>query len=330
MYEHFRNDFQSAAFRLGLDPADLPLLLGALDQVAAGYDITRKELALVPYGDELPDMVKTYLVCKRIEGLSDHTLSAYMRTLQIFFRSVRQPPDRISPNDIRVFLYSYQQERGCSSRSLDKYRSYLSGFFSWATDEGYLTRNPTRTIAPIKYERKPRRNLYQLELEQLRSSCISLRDRAMIEFLYSTGCRVSELTAVKLADIDWTARTVRLFGKGRKHRISYLNARAEVALKAYLSSRQDDCEFLFVTMRQPFRPLTRAAVEKVVRILSTNAGSRISPHILRHTTATIALQNGMPIADISALLGHENIDTTMIYAHTSTDSVQSGHRKYVV
>ena len=191
-----------------------------------------------------------------------------------------------------------------------------------------------RTIQAIRYEKKPRQNLTQLELEYLRTGCQTSRDRAIIEFLYSTGCRVSELAGVKKSDIDWSTKTVHLFGKGKKHRSSYINAKAEVTLSSYLNSRNDDCDFLFCTERKPIRGLQREAIEKIVRNISTRSMEKtqkhVTPHILRHTTATIALQSGMPIEDISRLLGHEKIDTTLIYAHTLEESVREGHRKYIV
>jgi integrase/recombinase XerD len=161
-----------------------------------------------------------------------------------------------------------------------------------------------------------------------------LRERAIIEFLYSTGARVSELTIIKKSDINWYEKSVYLFGKGRKHRISFLNAKAEVALMKYLESRDDDCEYLFATIKKPHRNLSKDGVEKIVRNIahraSDNIGKHITPHILRHTTATTALQSGMPIADISKLLGHESIDTTMIYAKSSLEDVRSGHKKHII
>lgn len=334
MYEHFRNDFQKAAVESGVSETDISRILGILDQSAAGYEIRKKETALAVRGDELPETVKIYIVCKKIEGLSETTLDTYMRMLKLFFRDMGKSPAQITTNDIRVYLYRYQQERGCSNRSLDKYRQYLASFFGWAADEGYVQTNPMRTIPTIRYEKKPRQNLTQLELEYLRQSCQTPREKAVIEFLFSTGCRVSELSGVKKSDVDWNAGTVHLFGKGSKHRTSFLNAKAEVTLKAYLKSRNDDCEYLFVTERRPFRQMKQDALEKVVRSISDRCShemsKRVTPHVLRHTTATLALQNGMPIADISKLLGHEKIDTTMIYAHTCMDAVQAGHRKYIV
>ena len=175
----------------------------------------------------------------------------------------------------------------------------------------------------------------QLELEHLRAACITKRDRALVEFMYSTGCRVSELTNAKLSDIDWETKSVHLFGKGKKHRMSFMNARCEVTLKEYLETRTDDVAYLFVSTRKYAgkpKPLTKSAIERVVKILSNRAGmnKKVTPHVLRHTTATTAVQNGMPIEDISKLLGHASVATTMIYAKTSTDKVYSNHRRCVI
>ena len=165
-------------------------------------------------------------------------------------------------------------------------------------------------------------------------ACETIREHAIIEFLYSTGARVSELTIIKKSDINWCEKSVHLFGKGRKHRVSFLNAKAEVALKKYLESRTDDCEYLFATVKKPYRNLGKDGVERIVRNIakraSENVGKHITPHILRHTTATTALQSGMPIVDISKLLGHESIDTTMICVKTSVKDVRSGHKKHIV
>ena len=267
-------------------------------------------------------------------GLADGTLNNYSIILSVFFREIKKQPQFVTANEIRKFLYTYQEQKGVSYRTIDKYREYIARFFTWAHDEGYISSNPTRNITAIKYEEKPREALTQVELEYLRMACVTLREQAIIEFLYSTGARVSELTGVKKSDVNWYEKSVRLFGKGRKHRISFLNAKAEVALKKYLETRDDDCEYLFATVKKPYRNLSKDGVEKIVRNIanraSKNIGKHITPHILRHTTATTALQSGMPIADISKLLGHESIDTTMIYAKSSIEDVRSGHKKHII
>lgn len=330
MYEQLRNDFMCKAS--GLDSESLEKAMVVLDKVMRNYDVTKKEMALAIPGDELPEMVKTYLVCKKIEGLSENTLSNYMIILNMFFREVRKSPAQIEVNEIRLFLYSYQERTGISARSLDKYRECICRFFSWACDEGYIPSNPAKSIPPIKYERKQREHLNQVELEYVRMNCKTPRERAIIEFLYSTGCRVSELADVKKSDIDWATKSVHLFGKGKKHRFSFINAKAEVTLLEYLNSRKDDCEYLFVTERKPIRQMHKDGLEKIVRKIAsrTDVQKHITPHTFRHTTATTALQNGMPIEDISKLLGHESIDTTMIYAKSSLEGVHAGHKKYIV
>lgn len=334
MYERFRNDVLCEFHNSEIPAECLSEVLRIIDHAAARYEFREKELRLTVYNDDLPEVAKIYLVCKKIEGLSDRTLNTYMRTLKLFFREFAKPVEMITANDVRIFLFKYQQERKCSNRSLDKYRAYLASFFGWAVDEGHLPRNPMRTIPVIKYERKPRQNLTQLELEYLRAGCQTSRELAIIEFLYSTGCRVSEISGVKKSDVDWNAKSVHLFGKGKKHRTSYINAKSEVSLQTYLESREDDCEYLFVSERRPYRKLQPEAIEKIVRNISGRSSDKtnkhVTPHVLRHTTATMALQSGMPIEDISKLLGHERIDTTMIYAHTSMETVQAGHRKHVV
>ena len=333
MYEQFKNQF-ALTLSATYSTDDIEVILKKLDMVSYNYEISKKETSVAVYNSEMPEMVKTYLVCKKVEGLSDQTLYNYGNALRKFFFGLQKSPEQVNPNDIRVYLYRYQEMNGTSNRSMDKIRQMIYSFFNWACCEGYLERNPSLTIKAIKYEKKERDPLTQIELEYIRKACISSRDVAMVEFMYSTGCRVSELAAVKKSDIDWNKKTVHLFGKGKKHRTSYLNAKAEVALLEYLKSRDDESDYLFVSLRKPHGQIKRCAIEKIVRQIAERAEEQVkkpvSPHVFRHTTATTALNNGMPIEDISQLLGHENVATTMIYAKVSSENVQRGHRKYVI
>lgn len=329
MYEQLRRDFLTEASKSEiLTPLEATAVL---DQVAPQYEILEKNDMCA--NGTIPKEVTDYLACKKMEGLAHTTLNNYELILTIFFDTIHKSIQNITTNDIRTFLYNYQEERNIARSTLDKYRQYIAHFFTWLHKEGMLPLNPTTTLAPIKHEQKARQSLTQIELEYLRLACRTPRDTAILEFLYSTGARVSELTTVKKSDIDWYEKTVLLVGKGNKQRISFLNAKAEVALRRYLESREDNSEYLFVSLKKPHGQLTKCAIEKAVRTLASRTEEvhkKVTPHVFRHTTATVALQNGMPIADISKLLGHESIETTMIYAKSSLEDVRVGHRKYVV
>lgn len=330
MYNQLRNDVVTGLADLPKETLDR--VLRVLDQAAERYEINCREMALATCPEGLPEIAKIYLVCKKIARLSEETLSSYRIILEVFFRDVRKQPGEITTNDIRLWLCAYQQRQGVSDRTMDKYREYITRFFNWALDEGYISCNPAKGVESIQYETKPREALTQVELEYLRKACRTPRELAIIEVLYSTGCRVSELAGLKRSDLDWRELSVHLYGKGRKHRTSWLNAKAEVALKAYLDSRTDDCPYLIVSARKPYRGLTKDGLELIVKSIAQRSGldKHITPHILRHTTATTALQSGMPVADISKLLGHESIDTTMVYAETSVEDVRAGHKKHIV
>lgn len=333
-YEQMKNRFflELNHFLPETTSEQLQLIGKALDRAAFSYDVAVKETALVIADDPIPMLVKTYIVVKKTEGLSDATLANYYNTLKMFFLFIKKQPHEVTANDIRIFVYEYQQIKNVSDRTLDKYREYICWFFKWAHEEEYLPKDPGRAVKGIKHEIKERQALTEIELEHLRIACKTPRDKAMIEFLYSTGCRVSELTIVKKSDIDWQQGTVRLFGKGKKHRTSYINAKCEVILKEYLKTRTDTSDYLFVSARKPHAQIGKASVEKVVKMLGeqANLSRRITPHVLRHTTATRAVNRGMAIEDVSKLLGHASVATTMIYAKVAEENVHKQHRKCVI
>lgn len=307
---------------------NIDAILSAMDDVVCGYNVTARETE----GNGMT-VLQDYLSSCEYEKMSEGTINNYRLIIGRLLSELNIPVAEIRTVDLRNYLRRYQEKHGVSDVTLDKYREYLRAFFGWCCNEGYCERNPAAELRKIRYETKPREGFSQTELEYIRQACRDRRDLAIIEVLYSTGCRVSELCCLKKSDIDWGNKTVHLFGKGRKHRNSYLNAKAEVTLREYLNHRTDESEYLFVTKRGSHE-MTPAAVQKVLRDLgktiSDKVGKRISPHIFRHTTATTALRNGMPLEDIQALLGHENIETTLVYAKTSAETVQMNHRRYII
>lgn len=304
----------------------------ALDKASSQYDMSVKETSLVVQNDTTPSLVKTYLIIKKTEGLSDGTLDNYAYILKRFFVWINKHPEDVTANDIRMFIYDYKVSHDITDRTLDKYREYICWFFNWAHAEEYIQRNPAKSIKGIRHETKERQALTQIELEYLRLACKTLRDKAILEFLYSTGCRVSELITVKKSDVDWKQNSVHLFGKGRKHRTSYVNAKCEVALSEYLKSRDDDSDYLFVSERKPYKKLSKCAVELALHKMANRSSveKKITPHIIRHTTATQAVNNGMAIEEVSKLLGHANVATTMIYAQVTQNNIKTHHTKCVV
>lgn len=307
--------------------------LSILDIVAAGYEVERKEMGLSVIG-ESPEIVKIYIASKAVEHLSMGTLKLYKLRLDNFFKTVRKSFTDITTNDIRVYLYGYKAQRGTSDQTLESMRMCFNSFFQWLVEEEYITKNPVRKISPIKFQPSERHAMSPLELEKLRSLCQSKREKAIVDFLYSTGCRVSELCDAKKKDVNWTDRTFHVVcGKGGKSRTTYLNAECIISLREYLSSRNDDDEHLFTTERRPFNGFGKKAVENIltdiVKRSPESFTTHITPHVFRHTSATIALRNGMPIEQVQRFLGHSKVATTLIYAATDDSMVKSSHQRCV-
>ena len=304
-----------------------------IETILSNYEVEERKTEIIPYGSDIPETVQIYIVSKKISGLSEKTLYLYLIVLTDFFRTVCKKPEKVTANDIRVYLYQYQKEHGISNRTLDCKRTIICSYFNWMASEEYIIRNPAINMHPIKYERKHKRAMSQLDLERVRLACETKREKAIVEVLYSTGCRVTELERLNISDVNFETKEVMLFGKGSKHRTSYLNAKAEVALKDYLSIRTDDNPALFVYDRKPYERLKKSGIEFLIRkMMKRTSGitTHVTPHIFRHTTATTALDRGMSIVDVSKLLGHTRIETTMEYITTNSDSVKNNHHNCVI
>ena len=308
------------------------IIMGELSDMLTRYNVEPVCTDIELYEGYLPECFKAFFVTKKIEGKSDKTLALYMLRLKEFFYVIRKPIETITSNDVKAYLYNYQKARNVSNRTLDSVRSVLSSFFSWASAEGYLEKNIMISVKPIKYRRKQRGSLDDYELEKLRSACETIRDEALVEFLYSTGCRVSELVNVNKEDVNIKDGEVTLIGKGDKERKSYLTAHASLALQEYLKSRDDDNNALFVSKVKPHNRLKKGAIEKIIGELGVKAGieKKVYPHLIRHTTATMGLQHGMDVTEIQKMLGHANIETTMIYAEVNQNDVKTSHKKYII
>ena len=311
-----------------LSPKMLKFINDELEVFVTDYDISKRKNEIAEYTYEIiPDAVKVYLVTKKIEGKSDITLYEYKLALENFFNHVHIPLADIRTNDIRRYLYEIQKERNLGNRSLDTKRRYLNGFFQWVQDEEYITRNPMKQIATIKFTETVREPLTDEELARVRDACGNdNRMKALLEILYCTGARVSEIVNLKREDINLDTREVTLFGKGKKYRTSYLSGRAVVELRKYWNDRTDDDPHAFVGERKPHKGMTRRSIERLVTVLGEKAGIKLYPHRIRHTSATDALSHGMRLEQVQQLLGHSKPETTEIYAKLSKGNIKAAHQ----
>jgi len=330
-YESFRADFASRLLPVIPDPDRLNEILLQLDAVAAGYDFTLRCTDLI-VSDGLPDAVRLYLATKSIQNLKKGTLSNYFSVLRDFFTYVRKPVDQVTAADARLFLAWDKKTKGIKDGTVDHKRIVLNSFFEWCVDEEILRKSPMRHVQPLRIADPERLPMTAIELEKVRKSCQTLREKALVDFLYSTAARVSEVCALDLRNIDFTEHTVRIeHGKGDKGRTTYLNPEAEISLRAYLASRTDDCPALFVPARGEARHLKKKTVEnEISRIVSRcELSVKVTPHVFRHTAASLALQRGMPIEQVQKFLGHARIQTTLRYAKVLDFEVKLNHQKYV-
>lgn len=280
--------------------------------------------------DEERDFLAVYIAAKRVEGCSDKTLHYYEASIINALNSIQKPVRQITTDDLRLYLDTYQQRNNAGKVTIDNIRRVLSSFFSWLEDEDYILKSPVRRIHKVKTGKTVKETYSDEALEIMRDHAENIRDLAIIDLLASTGMRVGELVQLNRDDIDFENRECIVFGKGDKERKVYFDARAKIHLQNYVNSRSDDNPALFVTLLQPFNRLKISGVEIRLRDLGRKLNiPKVHPHKFRRTLATMAIDKGMPIEQVQHLLGHQSIDTTMVYAQVNQSNVKNSHRKYI-
>ena len=289
-------------------------LKNALYYVLTEYDITPKCTDVQCVDRSWETELGIFLVRKRVEGRSEKTLIQYNLHLRRMLQCLNKPVEDITEGDLFLYIERYRRSRKVSGIYLDNIRLVFSSFFGWLHNKGYINKNPAAGLDPIKTEKRIKKPLSDTELEKLRRTCRLERDLALLEFLYSTGVRVSELVNLNRQDIDYNNRNAVVYGKGKKERETYLTAASCMHLREYLASRTDSNEALFVGLRAPHKRLTVSGVEDILRRLGRSTGiTKVHPHRVRRTMATNILNKGMPVEEVREILGHVKLDTTMIY-----------------
>lgn len=313
-----------------LNPNDLQTVRQALQMVLYNYDIQEKKFDLVISDSDVDAKAyQMFFISKKIEGCTDRTMTYYKNVIDMFIHKMQIPLTKATTDDIRYYLAIRGMKDKVSKTTQNNERRILSSFYNWMDDEGYITKSPVRAVKNIKEEKRIKKAFTEIELEKLRDACKNARERAIVETLYSTGSRVSEVEGMNISDIDKDELIV--FGKGEKERTVYLNAKAQYAIQNYLKERKDNDPALFVSFQRPYQRIGKGQIEKTIRELGVRAGvPNCHPHRFRRTAATLALNRGMEIEQVQQMLGHEDLKTTAIYAKSETTSLKASHKKFVV
>lgn len=276
------------------------------------------------------EAVKMFFVTKRIQGCTDRTLQAYRNYLRGFLAFKDKPLNEITSNDIRYYLAVKKERDKNSDTGIDNIRRVLSSFFGWLMEEEYISKNPMLKIKKVRTPKYVKQAFKDIEIEKLRQQAQGdVRLTALLEVMLSTGCRITEVSEMNRSEL--AGDEIKVYGKGKKERIVYLNARARLALQKYLETRDDDNDAMFVSMDKPHDRLKASGMGIDIRELGRDAKIKdVHPHRFRRTAATMALNRGMPIDQVQLMLGHENIETTTIYAVSAQEEVKANHKKYVV
>ena len=296
------------------------------------YEITEKTTEIMPLEDvdSSASMVRKFFATKRLEGMSERTIELYYPYINKLMIELNKPIQQITTYDIRYFLATYKEKRAVKNITLDNMRKCFSSFFGWLSDEGFIKGNPCRAIKAIKHEKNTRKPFTHEEREKIKEKCEKLRDLALTEFLYATGCRVSEVEKLNISDVNFITRELVVHGKGDKHRTVYITEVAAMHLMNYLKSRNDNSPALFVHLKKPYDRLQKGGIEALLRKIGRDAGvDNVIPHRYRHTLATNMLARGAALQEVQEIVGHSDIRTTQVYAKTMKQQVKYAYFKYV-
>ena len=316
--------------------------------ILSDYEITARETSVaVRCDDRNKYYLQKFLIAKTVKGCTDRTLDLYRTEIWKILENINKVVDEITADDVRLYLALRQKRDGVTKRTADNELRYLRSFFGYLTAEELIRKNPVAKIDRIKYDKVKKKAFTELEVEKLRDACKNAWETAVVETLLSTGCRVTELVNIKIQDIEGDQLIVH--GKGNKDRTVYLNAKSVVAIEKYLAERKDENVYLFpggfwassrCDCENWYKYPDRVDLErhcdvgsigsKLRKIGRRASVERVHPHKFRRTCATFALRRGMPIEQVSQMLGHEQIGTTQIYLDLTEEDLRQAHKKYVI
>lgn len=270
----------------------------------------RGDEKLDPLEFDIEYNVEKFLDEKKRQGRVKVTLDMYKLELKLFknyFKGINV--STIEASHIKEFLKHREDDYALKSKSsLGRVRGNLNVFFDWLIEEKKIEKNPVKKVPTYKFYKAGNKALTDQELTDLRRSCISPRERALLEVLLSTGCHLSEVKKMYISNIDWHNKTIRLTDSREQERVVIFTTKAEKHLKEYLQSRQDELDNLFVSQRKPYRQISHRGIQdEIANIQSrTSISKNISPRTFRDTFARLMSSLGHPPNIIDALLGYHS------------------------
>jgi integrase/recombinase XerD len=288
--------------------------------------------------DQLLDQFMNQLKVER--GLAVNTILAYNHDLISFFDFLKRrgvSPIQIDQQDL--FSFIAEKKARLSPRSLARNLVSIRMFYRFLVSEGKINSNPARLMGiPRMYQHLPdvlsRDEVEALLLQPDTMTVLGRRDKAILEVLYATGLRVSELIGLKISNINLEAGYIRTIGKGSKERIVPMGTKAIDSLKDYVTNSRPSFlkkgEFPNLFLNSRGKPMTRQGLWKIIRNYALKAGitKTVTPHTVRHSFATHLLEGGADLRSVQIMLGHADISTTQIYTHVARERLKEIHEKY--
>jgi len=280
--------------------------------------------------------VEDYLLFLKTEKkLGDNTINSYMLDLEDFFKTFNGSIESCTKKDILAYISSIN---GLEVSTVNRHISSLKSFFNYLVDESIIKVSPMEEVSSLKKAKKLPKYLSISEVNKLLNiplnSEFDYRNKAMLELMYATGLRVSELVSIEYSNIDFENSIIRINGKGKKERIIPLGEVASYYLKVYLNDYRSKLlkrnTYNQVFFNNHGKPITRQGFNYILENIRELTGieKEITPHVLRHSFATHLLEGGADIRSIQEMLGHENISTTNIYTEVVNDVLRSNYEMY--
>lgn len=299
-----------------------------------GMTVEREHTELAVQNRNWEWYLSRFRATKRLKNCTESTLRQYEYAINKLREYVPKMPQDMRGDDIKYFLAVFGDRNTVTSKKpvsktyINNMKNNLGSFFAWMYDEGYISKNPVKTIPVIKINKTIRHAYNGEDMEKMKSAARNVRDMALIYFLDATGCRISEAISINKDDINWERRSVVVRQtKGKADREVLFTEECAYRLREYLKAREDDDPALFVKEKAPHSRLTKSGAEYIVRTIGQATGVHAYPHRFRRTMITRCNRRGMPLQDIQTLAGHTNAQTTQIYIDMAKESVRSEYER---